>query len=195
VALLLSIRPDQAGQVDWIETAITQSAVPLTSSQNCGAIPGDQVPNHTFGWGRIDAYRAMQEVLLTPAFEIAKTAPASVAPGELITYTLAVTLTGATSPTHNVVVSDTLPAGVTLISASEPYTLTENTVIWEFSSLEAGGSLGLELVVRAPETPGILTNEAYGVRSDEFPFLQGEPVSTRVRALVEYFMYFPFIQR
>ncbi len=55
VALLLSAQPSLAGNVDLIETLITGSAVPLTSAQTCGGIPGTQIPNNTFGWGRIDA--------------------------------------------------------------------------------------------------------------------------------------------
>jgi subtilisin family serine protease len=59
VALLVSARPWLAGQVDQLETIIKQSAVPLTTSQNC-TIPGSQVPNNTYGWGRIDAWGAYQ---------------------------------------------------------------------------------------------------------------------------------------
>jgi len=63
VALLLSARPGLIGQVDEIEAIITQSALPRTTTQNCGLIPGSQVPNHTYGWGRIDAWAALHEAL------------------------------------------------------------------------------------------------------------------------------------
>lgn len=55
VALLLSARPDLAGQVDEIETLIERAAVPLTSAQSCGGVDGGDIPNNTFGHGRIDA--------------------------------------------------------------------------------------------------------------------------------------------
>ncbi|MDQ2659075.1 MAG: S8 family serine peptidase [Verrucomicrobiota bacterium] len=58
-ALILSAHPDLRGHVDAIETLLEQSAVPLTTTQNCGAILGTQVPNNTFGWGRIDALAAV----------------------------------------------------------------------------------------------------------------------------------------
>ena len=35
-----------------------QSALHLTSAQTCGGVPGTQIPNNTFGYGRIDAYAA-----------------------------------------------------------------------------------------------------------------------------------------
>jgi serine protease AprX len=59
VALLVSARPGLAGQVDYIESIIKQSGVPLTTAQTC-TIPGTEVPNNTYGWGRIDAWAAYQ---------------------------------------------------------------------------------------------------------------------------------------
>ncbi len=64
VALLVSARPWLKGQVDEIESIIRLSAVPLTTTQSC-SVPGSQVPNNTYGWGRIDAWAAYQ-MLLTP---------------------------------------------------------------------------------------------------------------------------------
>jgi subtilisin family serine protease len=62
VALLVSARPSVAGQVDELESIIRLTAVPLTTTQNC-TISGSQVPNNTYGWGRIDAWAAYQMVL------------------------------------------------------------------------------------------------------------------------------------
>jgi hypothetical protein len=59
VALLLDARPDLAGRVDEIEMLLRLSAIPLTSTQTCGAFPGSQVPNAVFGHGRIDALEAV----------------------------------------------------------------------------------------------------------------------------------------
>ncbi len=59
VALLLSARPDLAGRVDEIETIIRNSAVPLTSGQTCGGVPGSADPNQVFGHGRIDAVETL----------------------------------------------------------------------------------------------------------------------------------------
>jgi subtilisin family serine protease len=55
VALLLDARPDLVGRVEEVEQIIRGSAVPLTSDQDCGTTPGTDVPNNTFGHGRVDA--------------------------------------------------------------------------------------------------------------------------------------------
>ncbi|HLF91501.1 MAG TPA: S8 family serine peptidase, partial [Anaerolineales bacterium] len=58
VGLLISANPALAGQVDLVEDIIEQTAVPVTVSpvQTCGGIPSTEIPNNTFGWGRMDAY-------------------------------------------------------------------------------------------------------------------------------------------
>jgi len=55
VALLLDARPDLIGRVEEVESIIRLSAVPRTTSQQCGGIPGSEVPNPVYGYGRIDA--------------------------------------------------------------------------------------------------------------------------------------------
>jgi hypothetical protein len=63
VALLLSARPDLRGNPDAVMELVKQRSVPTTSSQNCGAIPGRQVPNNTFGYGLLDTYQMVKTVL------------------------------------------------------------------------------------------------------------------------------------
>lgn len=63
VALIISANPDLAGKVDTIENIIEQTAVPKTTDQNCGDIPGTQVPNNTYGYGRVDALAAVEAAL------------------------------------------------------------------------------------------------------------------------------------
>ena len=63
VALIISANPELAGQVDLIEDIIEQTAVPKTTDQNCGEIPGSEVPNNTYGFGRIDALAAVEAAL------------------------------------------------------------------------------------------------------------------------------------
>ncbi len=67
VGLIISIRPDWAGNVDQIETTINATALQLTSAQTCGGVPGSQIPNNTFGYGRIDAYAAYQAAVIPTA--------------------------------------------------------------------------------------------------------------------------------
>jgi serine protease AprX len=60
VALLISADPLLAGQVDRIEDIIEQTAVRKTTNEGCGGDSSTQVPNNTYGWGRIDALAAVQ---------------------------------------------------------------------------------------------------------------------------------------
>lgn len=62
VALMLSARPDLAGQVETIEQLIIETAVPLFDFVDCG-IPGNQTPNNTYGHGRVDALAAVNAAL------------------------------------------------------------------------------------------------------------------------------------
>lgn len=58
VALLISLEPQLRGQVEQVEELLRKTAVPRTSSQTCGGVPGSNVPNNVFGWGRIDVKAA-----------------------------------------------------------------------------------------------------------------------------------------
>jgi len=62
-ALLLSVAPTL--NVGELETLIETTATPLTTTQTCGGVPGTQVPNNTFGWGRVDAWAAYQRLKQT----------------------------------------------------------------------------------------------------------------------------------
>ena len=52
-----------AGEVDIIENIIESTAIPKTTDQQCGDIPGTEVPNHTYGFGRVDALAAVEAAL------------------------------------------------------------------------------------------------------------------------------------
>lgn len=63
VALLLSANPALIGDVETVETIIEQTASPMRTNQICGTISGLDVPNHTYGYGRVDALAAVQQAL------------------------------------------------------------------------------------------------------------------------------------
>jgi subtilisin family serine protease len=63
VALLLSANPALAGQVDRIEQIIEETAVPVKSGQDCEDYPGGDHPNAVYGYGQVDALRAVQAAL------------------------------------------------------------------------------------------------------------------------------------
>jgi subtilisin family serine protease len=63
VALLLSANPNLIGHVDQIEDLIEASALPRTTSQDCGGVLGSAIPNNTYGYGRIDAWAALNATM------------------------------------------------------------------------------------------------------------------------------------
>ena len=62
--LLISAHPELRGEVDTLEQIMRLSSVPLSTSESCGGLSSNTRPNNTFGWGRIDAWRAVNLRLL-----------------------------------------------------------------------------------------------------------------------------------
>jgi uncharacterized repeat protein (TIGR01451 family) len=191
VALIISAQPHLAGQVDQIETLIEQNALPLTSTQTCG-VPGSNIPNNTFGWGRVDAWAAVQGV--PHGFDVSMASlPPAVRPGGLVTYNILINHLHPITETQNVVLTDTLPVGTSFFSAAPTYTINGVTIQWIFPSLGANASQTATLVVYPPEWPsGSFGNLYYGVRSDEVPqAVMGPPVYT----LIGYLLQLPTLFR
>lgn len=67
VALVLSARPDLAGEVDLIEDIIEETAKPAFGVLDCDDNGGQDYPNNTYGYGRVDALAAVLRALtVTP---------------------------------------------------------------------------------------------------------------------------------
>jgi uncharacterized repeat protein (TIGR01451 family) len=114
---------------------------------------------------------------------VTKTGPASATEGDLITYTLSVANAGA-ADAQGVVLTDTLPAGVTLVSASVGGTtgvLSGNTLTFSLGTVRAGGSVSGTVVVQAVED-GTLTDTASATSTtpDTNPANNTASASTRV---------------
>jgi uncharacterized repeat protein (TIGR01451 family) len=178
VALLISAQPAMRGQVDQIEWAIEQTAVSRTTNEGCGGDLPDEIPNNTYGWGRIDALA----VANYHNIELDKVASApSVEPGDMITYTLTITPISVISPNTNIVLTDTIPLGTTFVSATFPYTQTGDIIHWDFPSLDPMTATSVDLVVRVDISSfGSIINEDYAVQSDQVAQVRGEPISTLV---------------
>jgi len=67
VALLISVDPSLSGQVDSLEALIEHTALPRAAAQTCWGVPGSNIPNNTYGWGRVDALHAAV-MLLNPFY-------------------------------------------------------------------------------------------------------------------------------
>ncbi len=182
VGLLVSANPTLHGEVDTLESAIEQSALRI-SSQVCDP-PGTTFPNNTYGWGRIDSIAAFNEIYYGLVLD-KNSSSNNVFPGEAITYTLDLTLVQpAGYPTTNVVLTDTLPAMTTFISATQPHSFDGSNVRWDFASMAAGETRSLNLVVQvSPSASGTIVNDDYNARSDDAAAVSGAPVSVNITSL------------
>lgn len=63
IALIVSARPDLAGDVDTIQFILEHSGVRKTTGEGCGGDTADAVPNNVYGHGRLDAFAAVQLAL------------------------------------------------------------------------------------------------------------------------------------
>lgn len=118
--------------------------------------------------------------------------------GEMLTYTLTVINHGPLTAT-NVLLTDTLPAGVTFVSATAPCVETDGVVTCALGDLGNGESVEIVIVVLAPDAEGVITNaaEVTSETSDPEPGNNLASVETTVAAppVLEYFIYLPTIQK
>ncbi|HVY38693.1 MAG TPA: CCXG family PEP-CTERM protein, partial [Polyangia bacterium] len=107
---------------------------------------------------------ATDTVQSAPTLSLTNTGmPSPIDPGSLLTYTIAYANNG-TDAAHGVTIADTLPSGVTIMSASNggAYDSGTNTVTWSLSDLAAGasGSVTLTVLVNSNAPAGMLTDTA-----------------------------------
>jgi subtilisin family serine protease len=86
VALLISLEPKLAGQVEQIEELLRQTAVPRTSSQACGGVSGSALPNNVYGWGRLDVKAAADLVWQAGYLAGQVTSVGAPLPGATVTF-------------------------------------------------------------------------------------------------------------
>ncbi len=152
-------------------------------------ITGTQYAND-FGVGRI--------VRLGAAYDLAvdQTAPALVTTGQPFTYTYTITHTGAT-PATSVVLTNTLPAGVTFDSASAGCVLNLSEVVCALGTL-SNASTTLTVTI-TPNSSGTLTNTitAFGnpLDNDELDTTNNTSTATTEAQPASYRIYLPILQR
>lgn len=78
VALVISSRPELAGEVETLEQIIKETAVPLLDPDAC--VNPTTTPNSTYGHGRVDALAAVQRAMSVSAPTLNITAPMEVFP-------------------------------------------------------------------------------------------------------------------
>jgi uncharacterized repeat protein (TIGR01451 family) len=115
-----------------------------------------------------------------PVLTISKTAPASVVSGQNFTYTLTYGNTGDASAT-DVVVTDTVPAGTTFVSAPGGGTLSSGVATWSVGTLNAfvtGQTVSLTVAVTAAS--GSVNNTTYAIQASGVSPVAGSPTATTV---------------
>jgi len=100
----------------------------------------------------------LKPLVTAPDLALSSNAPTSVTLGGNVTYTLTVTNNGTAGAT-GVALTDTLPAGVSFISASGGVTPVSGVLTFSIGSLAAGASDSFTIVV-TPTASGSLTNTA-----------------------------------
>src|SRR5438093_1145851 len=118
-----------------------------------------------------------------PLLAVSKTdSPDPIAAGGTLTYTLSYSNTGNANAT-GVVLTDTVPANTTFVSATAGGTLASGVVTWSPGNLAAGASGSVQLVVRKIGRASCrerVSISAYGVDSKETSPVSGASVSTAV---------------
>ena len=154
---------DLAGGTSKDSPSASISLVATTSREDCGSLTNTA----TVDASNNDPRSSTASIDVTcPVIEIVKAnnQPDPVLPGTDVTYTLTVTVSDG--PANDVVVVDTLPAGLdapTSISDSGVWDSGARTITWTFSSLADGAKLlSYHAKVSAGDTHGqTLTNNVY----------------------------------
>ncbi len=119
------------------------------------------------------------------AFDITKTAPDMVNPGQVFTYTIVVAnSTGVT--TTGTVITDVIPTNADFASASDGGALVGDTVVWAIiGDFVDGDVVTRTFQVTATSSIGAdIVNEDYGVRATNWVTLAvGSPITTSVSPL------------
>ncbi|HYV20457.1 MAG TPA: fibronectin type III domain-containing protein [Verrucomicrobiae bacterium] len=134
----------------------------------------------------VTAATATTTVSSAPVLSISKTdGPDPVAAGANLTYTLSWSNTGNMNAS-GVVVTDTLPADTTFVSATAGGTRSGSVVTWNVGALNAGASGSAQLVVKVntPLANGTtLTNSTYEIDSSQTSPVAGAAVTTTVSSV------------
>ncbi|MSU57437.1 MAG: tandem-95 repeat protein [Pedosphaera sp.] len=156
------------GQVIWTNLATVASnatstltvtvtapanAANLTNTAAAGSPISDPNPTNNTAPPVFTAVTASADLRAT------KTGPTSISAGANFNYTITITNFGPSLAT-SLSVTDSLPAGVTFVSATPTATVNGSEVVWSLASLAANTGTNLTLTVTAPVAAASLTNFA-----------------------------------
>jgi uncharacterized repeat protein (TIGR01451 family) len=180
-----------AGAVTWTlgnlavgATGSVQMVVQVTSPLANGTVISNSAASiDTTQTSPVTAAADTTTVTSSPVLSVsASDAPDPVQAGANLTYTLAYGNSGNAGAT-GVIISDTLPANTTFVSATGGGTLSGSVVNWSVGTLAGGGSGSVQLVVKvnAPLANGTtLTNGTYNIDSTQTTPVAGAAITTTV---------------
>jgi uncharacterized repeat protein (TIGR01451 family) len=136
------------GQTPWIYTLVVSKHDSAAGEIRFSAILGAGSHNFTGATLNIGdtpspgklAFLKPAAIPGTPDLSVVKSGPATVNPGQLITYAIRFTNAATGSFAEGVQVTDTLPDLVTFVSASEGVDVTGNTITWTLGGLNRGAT-------------------------------------------------------
>jgi uncharacterized repeat protein (TIGR01451 family) len=118
---------------------------------------------------------------LAPGLTISKSAPATVASGANLTYTISYSNTGTANAT-NVIIRDPLPVRTSFVSATNGGTLIAGNVVFNIGTVVAGAgtqTVSFTVTVNTP-SGGTVQNNNYTIEGDGIAPIPGPPVTTNV---------------
>jgi uncharacterized repeat protein (TIGR01451 family) len=119
---------------------------------------------------------------LAPGLTVGKSAPATVAPGAPLTYTVTYGNSGGAAAS-GVVIRETLPAGTTFVSATGGGTESAGIVTWSVGSLGAGVTgQTVSFTVAVTAQSGSIVNGTYTIEGTGIAPIFGPPVTTQIQA-------------
>ena len=148
------------------------------------------VGNPDAGWTYGDRTGVLTVLPVGADVALDKAGPNAVSGGGLITYTLTITNNGPADAT-GVVVTDTLPAGVTFVLASVGCDEDSGVVVCNVGTLANGGEITITIVVTAPQSSGSLSNTAEVFAENDDNLLNNSDLV--VTDLIWYKLYLPLI--
>ncbi|HEX9089896.1 MAG TPA: SdrD B-like domain-containing protein, partial [Anaerolineales bacterium] len=124
-----------------------------------------------------------------PLFTVSKSAsPDPIFVGQPIIYTIAYANVGSAGATNGVI-TDTVPMSTTYQSCSgAPCSMSSGLVTWQVGDIpeNSGGTVSLTVLVDDSLPKGsVISNDNYGIVSDQTYFLAGAPVTTPVNMLAD----------
>ena len=183
IALLWSARPQLVRDIANTKAILQTTANPsvTVSAQTCAGIPSTQIPNNSFGWGRVDALAAVNSVPLasptpTPATPT-PTPTLTPSPSPTPTPTPMISISGTISYCSNPVPGPVPNVTLTVSGNGSGSTASNGSGNYTFSALVAGGTYTIT-PSNAGLTPGTSGIDTVDVVAIQRHFLNlGTPLS------------------